>query len=183
MKFTITAGHGSGDPGAVAKTGETEADLMQELRNILAGKLRDMGHEVKTDGARWQNLPLVHAMTLVPGSDAALELHMNGSTIESATGVEVVSLPKDKELARTIARAIAHTLELPVRGAGGWIDQSQTHRGRLGFVRMGGMVVEVCFISNPKDLARYLDRKWLVASAIARELEFFSAAQAGGARA
>jgi N-acetylmuramoyl-L-alanine amidase len=170
MKFTITAGHGSGDPGAVAKTGETEADLMQELRNILAAKLRDMGHEVKTDGARWQNLPLVHAMTLVPGSHAALELHTNASENPAATGVEVVSLPEDRELARSVARTIAHTLELPVRGAGGWIDQSQTHRGRLGFVRVGGMVVEVFFLSNPGDFAKYDARKWLVASAIARVL-------------
>jgi N-acetylmuramoyl-L-alanine amidase len=181
MKFTITAGHGAGDPGAVAKTGETEAALMQELRNILASKMRAMGHAVKTDGAAWQNLPLVHAMTLVPGSHAALELHMNAASNPAATGVEVVSLPKDRELARTIARAIAHTLELPVRGAGGWIDQSQTHRGRLGFVRVGGLVVEVCFISNPQDLARYLDRKWLVASAIARELDHFFAVQAAAA--
>jgi N-acetylmuramoyl-L-alanine amidase len=176
MKFTITAGHGSGDPGAVAKTGETEAALMQELRNILADKLRALGHEVKTDGARWQNLPLVHAMTLVPGSHAALELHTNAAENPAATGVEVVSLPEDRELARSVARAIAHTLELPVRGAGGWIDQSQTHRGRLGFVRVGGMVVEVFFLSNPVDLAKYQARKWLVASAIARVLTTGAAA-------
>lgn len=176
MKFTITAGHGSGDPGAVAKTGETEAGLMQELRNILADKLRALGHEVKTDGARWQNLPLVHAMTLVPGSHAALELHTNAAENPAATGVEVVSLPEDRELARSVARAIAHTLELPVRGAGGWIDQAQTHRGRLGFVRVGGMVVEVFFLSNPGDLAKYQAHKWLVASAIARVLTTGAAA-------
>lgn len=171
MKFTVTAGHGANDPGAVAADGKTtEAALMTELRDIVATKLRAAGHQVKTDGDRWQNLPLVHALTLVPGSDVAIELHMNAVESPSATGVEVVALPAQKETARTIARRIAHTLELPVRGAGGWIDQSQSARGRLGFVRVGGLVVEVCFISNPSDLAKYQAKKWLVASAIVEAL-------------
>lgn len=170
MKITITAGHGAGDPGAVAKTGQTEAALMTELRDIVAQKLRDAGHTVKTDGARWQNLPLVHALTLVPGADVAIELHTNDFTNPQARGVEVVSLPAQKELARAIARRIAHTLEIPVRGAGGWIDQAQSHRGRLGFVRAGGLVVECFFLSNPEELARYESRKWLVASAIVKAI-------------
>lgn len=170
-KFTVTAGHGANDPGAVAADGKTtEAALMTELRDIVAMKLKAMGHQVKTDGERWQNLPLVHALTLVPGADVAIELHMNAAENHAATGVEVISLPAQKDMARTIARRIAHTLEIPVRGQGGWIDQSQSARGRLGFVRAGGLVVEVCFISNPSDVARYLDRKWLVAAAIAESL-------------
>lgn len=170
MKITITAGHSASDPGAVAADGTTEAALMTELRDIVASKLRALGHEVKTDGGRLQNLPLVHALTLVPGADAAIELHMNAAKNTSAQGVEVVSLPAQRELARTIARRIAHVLETPVRGGGGWIDQAQTARGRLGFVRLGGLVVEVAFISNPQELARYRERKWLVASAIVAAL-------------
>lgn len=171
MKFTVTAGHGGSDPGAVAADGTTEAALMTELRDIVAGKLRALGHQVKTDGGRLHNLPLVHALTLVPGVDAAIELHMNSvKNNPAARGVEVVSLPAQRELARTIARRIAHVLETPVRGGGGWIDQTQTARGRLGFVRLGGLVVEVAFISNPHELARYQERKWLVASAIVAAL-------------
>ncbi len=170
MKFTITAGHGAGDPGAVAADGTTEAALMAELRNIVAGKLRSGGHQVKTDGAAWQNLPLVHALTLIPGADVAVELHMNASNSVTARGVEVISLPARKELARTIARRIAHVIESPVRGAGGWIDQSQSARGRLGFVRMGGLVVEVGFISNTEELHMVRSRLWLVASAIVAAL-------------
>lgn len=171
MKFTVTAGHGAGDPGAVALDGKTtEAALMTELRDIVAAKLMAMGHQVKTDGARWQNLPLVHALTLVPGADVAIELHTNAAVSPGARGVEVISLPAQKEMARTIARRIAHTLEIPVRGGGGWIDQSQSARGRLGFVRAGGLVVEVFFISNPSELAAYQAKKWLVASAIVEAL-------------
>jgi N-acetylmuramoyl-L-alanine amidase len=166
MIVTVTAGHGANDPGAVAATGQTEAALMLELRDIVAHKLRALGHTVRTDGGWRQNLPLPYAMTLVPGSDVAIELHTNAHSNTSAKGVEVVSLPAQRELARTIARRIAHVLETPVRGAGGWIDQSATARGRLGFVRVGGLVVETFFISNPQELAAYEARKWLVASAI-----------------
>lgn len=168
--FTVTAGHGGSDPGAIAADGTTEAALMVELRDIVAHKLRAAGHTVRTDGGWRKNLPLPYALTLIPGSHAAIELHTNAFTNPAATGVEVVSLPAQKELARNIARRIAHTLELPVRGAGGWIDQRQTARGRLGFVRAGGLVVETFFLSNPRDFAAYESRKPLVASAIVSAL-------------
>jgi N-acetylmuramoyl-L-alanine amidase len=164
--YTVTAGHGGSDPGAVAADGTTEAALMVQLRDIVAHKLRAAGHKVRTDGDWRKNLPLPYALTLVPGSKVAIELHTNAFTNPQATGVETVALPKDRELAREISRRIAHVLGLPVRGAGGWIDQSQTARGRLGFVRAGGLVVEVFFLSNPNDFARYQERKWRVASAI-----------------
>jgi N-acetylmuramoyl-L-alanine amidase len=170
MIFTVTAGHGAGDPGAVAANGQTEAALMVELRDIVAHKLRLMGHTVRTDGGWRQNLPLPYAMTLVPGSDVAIELHTNAHDNKTARGVEVVSLPAQREMARTIARRIAHVLETPVRGAGGWIDQSATARGRLGFVRVGGLVVECFFLSNPEEFGKYEARKWLVATAIAEAL-------------
>lgn len=169
MRFAVTAGHGGSDPGAVAGP-VCERDLMTELRDIVAVKLRGKGAEVRTDGARWQNLPLAHALTLVPGTDWAIDLHTNASTIPAATGVEVVAMPKDKARAQRLAQAIANVLGLRVRGDAGWIDQTATARGRLGFVRAGGMVVECFFISNPLDLAVYQERKWLVAGAIAAVL-------------
>jgi N-acetylmuramoyl-L-alanine amidase len=166
MKITVTAGHGAGDPGAVAADGTTEAALMVELRDVVADKLRKAGHIVRTDGGWRENLPLPYALTLVPGSDVAIELHMNAATNTAARGVEVVSLPARAGLARTIARRIAHVIESPVRGAGGWIDQSQSARGRLGFVRVGGLVVEVGFISNVDELRKVRARLYPVAQAI-----------------
>ncbi len=167
--FTITAGHGGNDPGAVAH-GENERDLMTWLRDCVAHKVRLTGHEVRTDGAKFLNLPLAHALLLVPGSDCAIELHCNASANQTATGVEVVAMPRDKAKAQRIAKAISGALGMRLRGDQGWIDQTQTARGRLGFVRAGGMVVEVFFISNKADLETYQQRKWLVASAIAQEV-------------
>lgn len=167
MKFTITAGHGAGDPGAVVP-GFTERDLMTELRDILAMKLRALGHQVVTDGGAGQNLPLADAIRRIAGSDLALELHCNAAVNPAAKGVEVISLPAQAAKARRVAAAIAGVLESPLRGDHGWIDQSQSARGRLGFVNAGGMVVEVFFLSNPEELARYRERYWMVASAIAK---------------
>jgi N-acetylmuramoyl-L-alanine amidase len=168
--YTVTAGHGGKDPGAVAADGTTEAALMTELRDVVAHKLRKLGHTVRTDGGWRANLPLPYALTLVPGSKVAIELHTNAAQHPGANGVEVVALPSKAPMARRIARRIAHALGMRVRGDGGWIDQSKTARGRLGFVRAGGLVVEVFFLSNPKDLETYRARVWLVAEAIAISL-------------
>lgn len=167
--YTITAGHGEKDPGAVYY-GYTERELMTELRDLTANKLRAKGNSVRTDGERGINLALTHAMHLIAGSNAALELHTNAAENSSAHGVEVVALPAQKDLAQRVAKAIADTLGMPLRGQAGWIDQSQSARGRLGFVSRGGMVVEVFFLSNLKSLSTYQSRKWLVAQAIADAL-------------
>jgi len=170
MIYTITAGHGDKDPGAVAPDGTTERDLMTDLRDIVAHKLRLIGHTVRTDGGIRQNLPLPYALTLVPGSAVAIELHTNAATNPAATGVEVISLPAQKAIAQRLARNIARVTAQKLRGDGGWIDQSQSARGRLGYVRAGGLVVEVFFLSNPQDLATYEGRKWMVATAIVEAL-------------
>lgn len=167
MRITVTAGHGAGDPGAVVP-GYTERDLMTELRDIVAMKLRAAGHQVVTDGGAGMNLPLADAIKRIARSDVAIELHTNAAANPAARGVEVISLPTQAPQARRVAAAIAGVMESPLRGDHGWIDQSRSARGRLGFVNAGGMVVEVFFLSNPEELARYRERFWVVASAIAK---------------
>lgn len=170
MKITVAAGHGAGDPGAVEPGGAREADLMADLRNIVALKLRNMGHEVRTDGTTVTNLPLAKAMLLVPGSDVAIELHTNAFSNTTAAGVEAIALPRQKLMAQKIAAAISRVLEIPLRGEKGWIDQNKSARGRLAFVNAGGIIVETFFLSNPSELTKYENRKWMVATAIAEAL-------------
>ena len=166
MKITVTAGHSDTAPGA-CYFGLREADLMADLRNIVALKLRERGHTVRTDGEGRINKALAYAMAMIGGSDVAIELHTNAFFDPQATGVEVLALPRHRQIAQRLAAAIADVLGLPLRGDGGWRPQEESQHGTLGFVRTGGMVVEVFFLSNPGDLAAYQDRKWLVASAIA----------------
>lgn len=171
MKIVITAGHSNTDPGAVAG-GQTEAKLMTQLRNLVAEHLRALGHVVLTDGEGEVNQSLNDALAIIKKAspDIALELHMNAATSTTATGVETIALPGDKALAQRISAAVGETLGLRLRGDKGWIDQSQSARGRLGYINAGGLILEVAFISNPGDLAAVQGRMGEVAAAISQAL-------------
>ncbi|WP_434777705.1 N-acetylmuramoyl-L-alanine amidase [Neisseria sp. Ec49-e6-T10] len=166
MKIVITAGHSNTDPGAMAR-GLKESELVADLRNIVASKLRAFGHTVITDGEGKNNLPLNQAIALIKQGQVAIELHFNAAESKTAKGVETIALPKNKALSQKLSNAVAKVLNTTVRGENGFIDQSKSARGRLGYVNAGGLILEVCFISNPQEMAEYQAKKWLVASAIA----------------
>lgn len=174
MNFTVTAGHGSSEPGNTWG-GLREADLMDELGHLVARKLIEGGHSAREDGPRGENWPLSAAVTLVNGADLAVELHTNGNENRTATGVEVVARAEHRDAAQAIAHAIGGVLQIPVRRTAGWYDAEQHRKDRgwknqAAFVRAGGLIVEVFFQSNPGELATYLERRFPVATAIARAM-------------
>lgn len=165
--FVVTAGHSNADPGAVNPAlGITESEIVMEMRNIVAHKLRERGYTVLTDGEGNVNKPLRDAIALVKKGDVAIEFHCNAAANFNARGVETISLPKDKKLAQAISAAISKVTNSPLRGDSGWIDQSQSHRGKLGFVSAGGLIVELFFISNEMDYKAFWNVRWLVATAV-----------------
>lgn len=168
-KFVVTAGHSDTDPGAVAN-GVTESEIAEDMRNMIAGKLISRGHEVITDGTGSYNQPLNEAIKLVKQGDLAIEIHCNAAGSTSATGVETISLPAHKTLSQRISQAIAGVTKDKARGDRGWIDQSQSHRGKLGYVSAGGLIIELFFLTNKQALENYQSVKWMVASAITDEL-------------
>ena len=170
MKFVICAGHSDKDPGAV-RNDVTESALAVELRKIVALKLRNLGHEVYTDGEG--NLPLNDAIALVKKHNCtALELHFNAAAnnAPSASGVECLGLNKDKKLCQSIAKGIAGVLGSKVRGDNGFKTQEESARGKLGFVGAGGIIVETMFLSNETEYLNYTSKVWLVAQAIVDSL-------------
>lgn len=162
----VAAGHSETDPGAAAN-GFSEVALVVPLRNRIAEILRAEGVEVITDGEEETNLPLSEATKLVPTVGIALELHFNAAGA-AAKGVEALSLPAQRELSQDIAGAIASVTGSPLRGDKGYKPDTESARGRLGFARAGGVVVEVEFLTNKSALAVYLQNKEEVAQAIAR---------------
>lgn len=171
MKFLISAGHGGNDPGNTSN-GRSEAEICVRLRNIVAKKLTDLGHDVITDGIGKENWVLGRAIRLITGR-VSLEIHTNASSNVMASGVEVVSLPKDKQLAQLIAVSVAKTLVTNVRRDRGWLDPKiiEKERGFFpGFVRGGGMILETFFQTNKRELDSYDAKEWLVASAIVEAL-------------
>lgn len=171
-KYLISAGHGAGDPGNTAN-GRREADICLELRDIVALKLRQLGHDVITDGRAKENWALTKAMQLIGLGRTSIELHTNAASDPLARGVETVAKPKDKALAQRISAAIASTLGTVTRREGGFMDGATVKKERgfyPGFVRAGGLIVEVSFQSNKQELAAFDARKWLVATAIVKAL-------------
>lgn len=165
----VTAGHSNTDPGAV--NGKIkEADLVVNFRNAVTHYLHEAGLQVKTDGTGTKNDPLSAAVKLIKGSSIAVEFHMNAAASKQANGIETIALPKDKKLAQDLSKAVADALGSRLRGDNGWIDQSKSARGRLAYVNAGGLIVELGFISNEDELARFNARYWLAAKAVANIL-------------
>ena len=164
--IVITAGHSNTDPGAVNGSFH-EAVHVTKVRNALAHILREAGYTVLTDGVGDINEPLPSAIKLVKGVDIALELHCNASANKTATGVETIALPKQKAVAQDISAAVAKVYGFKLRGEKGWIDQSQSQRGKLGYVSAGGMILELGFLSNDADMKVMENNFWKAARAIA----------------
>ena len=171
---TLTAGHSNTDPGAVNGS-DREADLAQDMRNIVASILRDdYGLTVKTDGTGKGNMPLREAVKLIHGSDVAIEFHTNAAASKAATGVEALSTSKNKRWCQVLSRAVADATGWKLRGEGGYKPDNAGQHSRLAYAQAGGIVFEPFFISNDADLKLFKERKWIicraVADAVAREL-------------
>ncbi|HEZ0559685.1 TPA: N-acetylmuramoyl-L-alanine amidase, partial [Neisseria meningitidis] len=94
-------------PGAVNGS-DREADLAQDMRNIVASILRnDYGLTVRTDGEGKGNMPLRDAVKLIRGSDVAIEFHTNAAANKTATGIEALSTPKNKRWCQVLGKAVA----------------------------------------------------------------------------
>jgi len=170
---TITAGHSNKDPGAVNGKFK-EAELVSQFRNAVAYYLREAGIQYKTDGVGTLNQDLNAAIKLIKGSSVAVEFHMNAAASRQANGIETIALPKDKKLAQDLSKAVADVFGSRLRGDNGWIDQSQSARGRLAYVNAGGLIVELGFISNEAELAQFNAKYWTAAKAVAMILIKYS---------
>ena len=162
----VTAGHSNKDPGAVNGKFK-EAELVSQFRNAVAYYLREAGIQYKTDGIGTTNQDLNAAIKLIKGSSVAVEFHMNAAASKQANGIETIALPKDKKLAQDLSKAVADVFGSRLRGDNGWIDQSQSARGKLGFISNGGLIVELGFISNETELAAFNAKYWSAAKAVA----------------
>ena len=163
---TVTAGHSNKDPGAVNGKFK-EAELVSQFRNAVTYYLREAGIQYKTDGVGILNQDLNAAIKLIKGSSVAVEFHMNAAASKQANGIETIALPKDKKLAQDLSKAVADAFGSRLRGNNGWIDQSQSARGKLGFISNGGLIVELGFISNEEELFQFNARYWSAAKAVA----------------
>lgn len=166
----VSAGHTNvqGQDRGVGAGRFVEGVEAVRLRDTIAAVLRDQGLSVLEDGADGINDPLKKALELARRADSAIELHFNASSNSTATGIEVLAKPRHRGLAQKIAGAIKTATNLSLRGgdSGFKADNSGQHH-RLAFCEAGGMIVEVCFLTNPSDMNAYEENLEAVARGIA----------------
>lgn len=162
----LSAGHSNVDPGAVA-FGRKEADIVAEFRNIVSFYLLHAGVPHRVDGIGNDNVPLAETIKLVGSNRPAIEFHCNAASSALASGVETLSGTKDIALCKELCAAVARVFSITNRGAK---PENSGQHHRLAFVQAGGIILELFFISSPKDLAAYDARKWLAAKEVARIL-------------
>lgn len=166
-KVVITAGHSNTDPGAV-NGNITEASIATDMRNMVALYLERKDIEVITDGTGSDNHSLRQAIKLIKKGSVAIEFHCNAFHSSSAGGVEALAQPKDKVICGALCEAVSDVMGIPTRGNdGGFKAENSGQHSRLGYVRNGGIILELFFISNPHELATYQAKKWLVARELA----------------
>lgn len=160
----ISAGHSDRDPGAVGN-GHTEADIVLELRDLVAGVLRHEGLVFKKDGEPGQNLPLSDAVKMAAAHEIAVEFHCNAAENPSATGVETLSQPAEYPLGYVLCETVSRVLGINNRGAK---PEGSGQHSRLAFASQGnGVILELFFLSNRKDLEAYQRCKYELAEALA----------------
>jgi N-acetylmuramoyl-L-alanine amidase len=160
----LSAGHSTTDAGAVAY-GRTEADIVEDFRNIVSRCLSDASVAHTVDGKGDANIPLRDAVTIAAKHDIAVEFHCNASSNKQAGGVETLSGPKHMALGARLCHAISSTLGISNRGAK---PENAGQHHRLAFVSTGGgIIVELFFLTNPNNLYSYEERKWAAARAVA----------------
>lgn len=170
--IVLTAGHGGSDVGAVNTNYQnqthTESDIACDMRNITAHILKnDYGLTVKTDGINKGNLPLRQAITLIRGSSLAIDFHTNAASNKQATGIECLTLSKNKAIGQALCQSVSGVTGWKLRGDKGYKPDNAGQHSRLAYAQAGGLVFEPFFISNDEDLALWYSKKWLICRAIA----------------
>lgn len=162
----ISAGHSVTDPGAIHKFWR-EADYALKLRDKIARLLKQRGVSVLRDGVDGVNDPLNKAIALAKTVNGrAVEIHFNAGPA-GATGIEALCKPANKKLAQDLCQAVHDRTSLKLRGDLGYKPDSSGQHHRLGFCEAGGVILEVCFISNESDMNVYIANEDFIAANIA----------------
>lgn len=77
----------------------------------------------------------------------------------------------NKALCQKLYSAVAKVLKNKIRGDVGYQPENAGQHSRLGYMRNGGIILELFFISNDEELSVWKAKKWLVARAVADVLK------------
>jgi N-acetylmuramoyl-L-alanine amidase len=158
--FTIDAGHGGMDPGAIGPTGLKEKDITLRLTLKVAKHLIDRGVKVNYTRIEDKTLSLSQRAAIANNSNSKyfLSIHINAAENINATGTETFAFSKGTEgekLATSINNNLVRAIGLANRGV------KFNNFAVLRETKMPATLTEVCFISNPKEEAMLKDEIFL----------------------
>ena len=173
-KIAVFAGHG-GDQAGAAYNGYLEKDVNLAVSNALTEILRSRGYTVINNRTTDVNRSIVNdaRMANEQGVDAVVELHMNANEGEPFTGTEVYYSIFDQATGKRFAQAIVDNI-----AALGFVNRviktrlnssGQDYFGIIRLTRAPAVLVEMAFLNNPDDMARFNVNE--VANAIANGIE------------
>lgn len=158
--ITLDAGHGGSDPGAIGSDGTKEKNITLAITKMVKEILEDKGAKVymtrTTDvdvfGPNASDAEELQARVNVGekyNSDMFVSLHINSSVNKNVGGFSTYYYPKtdnDLRLAQNIQNKLAANFgvdDLGVRQANFYVIKR---------ISMPAVLVEMCFISNEKEL-------------------------------
>jgi len=180
MRVALVVGHRNGAPGAVAADGMREYDYVDELAQMLAGRLdchevrvfwRSDDDDGRSEPARIRAMVEAHVDPWAP--DLVVSLHVNAAEDPRAQGAEALHVPgseRGQEAARVFASLMAHAVDTRNRGAKPRDDLTV-----LRATAAPAALLEPFFLSNPADLDRGRRFKPLLADAIAHGVDVLAA--------
>lgn len=159
------------DPGATG-CGKREADCTVIQRDLISAELKRFGAQFITDKDNESLGEYLERIQTGSGS-VVFECHFDAASNPAATGcTSIVGRDADrldKAFASELVLATSTILGVKNRGV---ISEEQSHRGSLGLMREQGIValLEIGFITNCGDMAKWEAKKESLATAIARLL-------------
>lgn len=168
-KLFLIAGHGGKDPGAVSGS-YIERDLAIELRFLINNELRRLNVIPIMDAN--ENY-LAQTLSWLRGKftakDVIIDIHWNASSNPSASGTEIIIPDTSSEYEKSFAAVLASTIASIGFKNRGVKPESDTARKKLAIMRptAENILIEVCFISNAKDMLLYQKSKQILAKKLA----------------
>lgn len=183
--IAVFAGHGGADPGAVSGN-LREKDFTLAVMLSMSRILRGWGYTVLNNRTTDVDRSITRDANLANAANAQalVELHLNSNVGPPGNGSEafisIRNLPRARALAEAMLRRMA-ALGFRNRGVFTLANANGTDMfGILRLTNMPAVLMEMAFINNPQDMARFnVDR---VALALAEGVrEVFPLSGGGGA--
>lgn len=174
LKIFPSAGHHNADSGAVSQ-GYKEADLTKDARNLIASysNANDLIMDKDFETNRQ------YQSRIKPGSGSVVfDIHFNAGS-PTATGVECYVNKKDFadknslsfKMATEICEVTSKILGIGNRGVK---PENNSQHSTIGILNLGAgisVLWEICFITSPIDMPKYIQKKQELMKAVATILK------------